>query len=378
MSTIIGTVGAAKASVASATAGGLMHGLLRAVESGMQIKSLADISKPLRVEPLVIIDKSIVNQPYMEDLMKLSLSQFAGYYLQAANMLLGIGRIDTLKVFDSLNPVRSIGGLEHHASNVFDSSQYSRGLPSLESYSKPERPGLIAKVSTESEASITATTPNGEKLYEVDSLAIGKLLNIEVQDPELKKPVKLPVLIRLIPAPIDSDIITHIFTAGGKQSWSHRLFLAKTGQIRMWRDLVLGMDIVDKHFSALVRDKTNTYAEINERRNNNLKKSIMTGRVSMADASNIAIVSTDTLREATNGLYGKIENASVRKAIFDNTYLLMLMVVDQYYSRVTVYHRGLDIPSTYRLDEVQAKERGKGQDITEIFKMFSKQMQTNI
>ena len=102
------------------------------------------------------------------------------------------------------------------------------------------------------------------------------------------------------------------------------------------------MDIVDKHLLWYVI-KTNTYAGINERRNNNLKKSIMTGRVSMADASNIAIVSTDTLREATNGLYGKIENASVRKAIFDNTYLLMLMVVDRYYSRVTV--SGLDIPS---------------------------------
>ena len=49
------------------------EGVIRAIDHG-QINSLADLAKPCRVEPLVIIDKAIANQPYMEDLMKMSLS----------------------------------------------------------------------------------------------------------------------------------------------------------------------------------------------------------------------------------------------------------------------------------------------------------------
>lgn len=371
---------------AGSTFNGLMTGVIRAIDHGMQINSLADLAKPCRVEPLVIIDKAIANQPYMEDLMKMSLSQFAAYYLQAVNMLSNVGRIETLKMFDTLNPNRSMMSLESEG-NVFSSDLYSKGLPSLESFSKPSRPGLIAQAALEDNDG--AKEPKGsqrpdisagatDRILEADNLAVGKLLNVEINDPTSNKMVKLPVLIRMIPAQIDSDTITHIFTAGGKQSWSNRLFLAKTGQIRFWRDLVLGMDIVDQHFNALVKDKTGVYKEISDRRRNNLTKSIASGRVSMADASNVAIVSSETLKKSAGALYGKIEQASVRKTIFDNSYLLMLMVVDQYYQRVTIYHRGLDMASTYRIDEIQIKERGKGQDITEIFKMFSKQMQTNI
>lgn len=363
---------------------GLMAGVMRAVTHGVQINSLADLAKPCRVEPLVIIDKSIVNQPYMEDLMKMSLSQFAAYYLQAVNMLSNVGRIETLKMFDTLNPNRTMMSFESEG-NVFSSELYSKGLPSLEAFSTPAPRGLIAKASLEADGSdeekpkeAPGMSASSDKIMEAENLAVGKLLNVEISDPASKKMVKLPVLIRMIPAPIDSDTITHIFSAGGKQSWSNRLFLAKTGQIRFWRDLVLGMDIVDQHFNALVKDKTGVYKEISDRRRNNLAKSIATGRVSMADASNVAIVSSETLKKSASAMYGKIEQPAVRKAIFDNSYLLMLMVVDQYYQRVTIYHRGLDIASTYRIDEIQMKERGKGQDITEIFKMFSKQMQTNI
>ena len=98
----------------------------------------------------------------------------------------------------------------------------------------------------------------------------------------------------------------------------------------------------------------------------------------MADASNIAIVSASTIKASVNALYGKLDDANTRRKIFDNSYLLMLLVIDERWQRVTIYHRGVDIASSYRIDEVKMAEKSKGQDITEIFRMFSKQMQTNI
>lgn len=57
---------------------------------------------------------------------------------------------------------------------------------------------------------------------------------------------------------------------------------------------------------------------------------------------------------------------------------MILMVVEERLNRVTIYTRGLDMSSTYRIDEVKIAEKNKGSDIGELFKVFNKAMQTNI
>lgn len=366
---------------------GLVTAVARAAHAGLTINSLADLSRPCRVEPITIIDKSIAHQSYMEPVMKYALSQFAGYYLQAANMLLNIKNINTLKVFDTLNPERTFGGLMDVA---FSGEHYKAGLPELHRLEHSDyNRTVFHTISNESRndkpegvPSIAATVGNHDKVNEIPNLAVGKLLDIKINEPENSKnagrTASLPVLIRLVPAPIDSDVISEIFTAGGKQTWGHRLFLAKTGQIRFWRDFVMGSDLIDGHLNALIKDKTGVYSEIYRRRRNNVAKATTTGKVSMGDASNIAIVSSETIKGAARSLYGRLDDMATRRTIFDNSMLLMLIVVDNYHQRLTIYHRGLDISSTYRLDEIEMKERGKGSDIEQLFKMFSKQMHSNI
>jgi len=367
---------------------GLMSTVLNAAKSSMNISSLADLARPCRVEPIAIIDNVLADQPYMQDLMKLATSQFAAYYLQAVNMVLGVGKIDTLKVFDSLNPVRTVGG--DLAGAVFSKESYVDGLPSLEAFSQKIDRRVIAEYSHESFVASLEDgdeTPSGKtnlsaadtgKIYEVENLAVGKLLNVSITDPATKQSAKLPVLIRLVPAVVPSDALTHIFTAGGRDSWSHRFFLVKTGQLTFWRDFVLGQDMIDAHMKALMTDRSGVYKEINDRRRNNISKAVLSNRLSLADASNVAIISSNTLKTTASQLYARMDDMSVREKIFDNSYLLMLLVVDERWGRVTIYHRGIDLSSSYRLDDIKMAEKSKGSDITELFKMFSKQMSTNI
>lgn len=154
--------------------------------------------------------------------------------------------------------------------------------------------------------------------------------------------------------------------------------MVKTGQLRFWQDFVAGQDLIDQHAKALMNDKSGVYKAMLDRRANNAQKAMTSGRVSLADASNIAIVSDTTLKLAGSKLYGKIEQKSVRDAIFENSYLMILMVVEERLNRVTIYTRGLDMSSTYRIDEVKIAEKNKGSDIGELFKVFNKAMQTNI
>ncbi|ABY62981.1 virion structural protein [Pseudomonas phage 201phi2-1] len=395
-------VAAAAAGDVKAIGRELMSTVLTAAKASTRVSSLADLAKPCRVEPITLIDQSIADQPYITDLMKLTVSMFAGYYLQAVNMVMGVGRIDTMKVFDTLNPERSLGGLafESHRAAVYDPATYSNGLPSLEAFSQPMRRGLIAEYSQEKfedawkeDAPFRASLEDGadkedkpprnsisssdaHKIYEAENLAIGKLLNVDVTSDGEKK--KLPVLVKLIPAVVPSDTLVQIFTGGGRDTWAHRMFLVKSGQIQFWRDFVMGQDMIDAHMKALMSDRNGAYKAIMDRRRNNVSKSVQSGRLSLADASNIAIISATTMKKSANTLFAKIEDKNMRDKIFDNSYLLLLMVVDERWGRVTIYHRGVDLSTSYRIEDVKLAEKSKGQDITEIFKLFNKQMHTNI
>jgi hypothetical protein len=424
---MVAPVLAAAAAVATSSAAqiagnALMQTVLNLAKNGLQVSSLADLTKPARVEPLAIVDSTLIEQPYMVSLLKLATSNFAGYYLQAVNMILGVGRIDTLKVLDSLNPDRTLGfdiskmstkgtpSNECFAAAAYDPRVYANGLPSLESFSRRIRPSLLfsleayddedikkveefagkAADAADKKAAEAAKAGWGEgagspksgmsagdnKIHEIENLAVGKLLNVEITDGT--KTAKLPVLIRMIPAAVPPASLVHMFSAGGRDSWAQRMFMVQTGQIKFWRDFVLGQDMIDEHFRALMNDKSGVFKMITDRRRNNSQKALQTGRVSIADASNVAIVSTETLKMATGKLFGKIEQESVRKAIFDNSYLLMLIVVDERWQRVQIWHRGVDLATTHKFDEIERMEKSKGPDITEMFKMFSRSMQTNL
>jgi len=348
------------------TTGHLIVSLSNLVAKGNSISSLADLSRPARVEPLVLVEKSLEGQPYMEDLMKFGLTTFTGYYMQAVSMITNVGKIDTLKVFDSLNPYRSQGSIKDA---VWSNEAYQDGLPKLEAFHQPLEKKLVASLE-DADPSIKAEIPS--KLFEADNLAVGKLINVELKDGD--HTAKIPVLVRLVPVTVPSQALSHIFTAGGRDSWGDRYRLWKGGQISFVRDLIFGMDMVDQHRKALANDSSGALSEITTRRRNNIRKQAMTGTASMADASNIAVITKQTAKEMGRALYGKLENKAIRDKIFDNSYLLVLMVVDDQYERVTVYHRGVDLVTNYSFREIKGMEKNKGQDVTEMFKVFHQMM----
>ncbi len=352
-----------------------LSSLLQAVRNGSDVSSLADLARPARVEPLVMVEQTLQNQPFMESVMKLSLTHFTAYYLQAFNMLMNVGRIETLKVFDSLNPNRSIGIDKQQLlqGTVLSKEDFDMGLPSLEDYDQVIQPGLIASMEN---ASTVGSSAKVEKFYEVESLSVGKLVNVELQDGE--KPVKFPVLIRMLATGVRTDIMTHIFTAGGRDSFGERLQLARAGMIRPVRDLIFGIDLLDEHRRALMNDTSGAYKAITDRRRNNVKKAAMSGVVSAADASNVAIITKETAKLIGQKLYGKLDTTAVRERIFNNSYLLLLVVVDEQYEQVTMYHRGLEIPGKYTFKEIASSEKGRGQDITEVYKMILGSMGSNV
>lgn len=339
----------------------------QAVAAGSRINSLVDVSRPARVEPMVMVEKSLTDQPFMTDVMKFCLTNFTGYWVQAFSLSMNVGRIDTLKVLDALNPNRNSSVVGNVRDAVFSAESYAQGLPSMEAFEQPMDDARLI-VSAEAESG-TVDDESVKKFYEVDNLAIGKLVTVEVRDG--KESAKVPVMIRLVPTEVPSKSLVHIFTATSKnKSFKERYHLWRSGQIRMVRDLMFGMDLIDQHRKALINDSSNVYMTLSKRRSNNVVSAVSSGTPSIADASNIAVITKETAKDMGREMYGKIEQQSVRQKIFDSTYLMMLVVVDERWERLSVYHRGIDQPTEVSFREIKNSEKGKGPDITEILKAY--------
>lgn len=350
------------------------------LKAGQSVSSLADLSKPARVEPICMIDSALNGQPYMPDIMRTALSIFTGYYLQGAAMLMNVGRVETLRVLDSLNPTRSGVSSDDIRNVVWGTEHYRDGLPALEHFNVPaERSNIVATLEAydDGDKSGGKSTPvrqgvdenSIKRLYESENLAVGKLINIEFRDGD--QSAKIPVMIRLVPATVPSKVLTHIFTGvvkntGLKERWQ----LYRAGQLRFGRDLILNMDLIDEHRRVLVNDTTNVYMTINDRRRTNAMKAMATGTLSLADASNIAVISSATAKAMGDELYGKLSDVNLRKKVFDATYLILLIVVDDKWKRVTIYHRGLDQATELSVDDCKSSEKGKGPDIAQILAAY--------
>ena len=71
-------------------------------------KSLIEYTQSTRVEPIVLLDQTAVQLPYIEDVLKVVNSVFAAYYLQAVALSVNVGRVDTVRLLERLNPQRSV------------------------------------------------------------------------------------------------------------------------------------------------------------------------------------------------------------------------------------------------------------------------------
>lgn len=375
MSLMLGSVaGGAAANTTMRLGGSAIKKIVEAVRAGRSISSLADLAKPLRVEPLMLVDQELADHPAMPDISRHALSTYIGYYTLGFSALMQVGRIDTLKVMDAMNPNRSFGSPgKGFREAVFSKESYSMGLPSMESYEQPMDSRVVVSVEAgdKEKRSISGGIDDEtyKKFYEIDDLAVGKLINVELKDG--KEAAKVPVMIRLLPTQVPSKVMTHIFTATSKNAtWKERYHLWRAGQIRLVKDMMLQLDLIDDHRRALMNDTSNAYMAVSQRRTRNILKAGGSGTPSMADASNIAVISKETAKDIGREMHGKLSSLSVRKRIFDSTYLILLIVVDEQWERLTVYHRGLDQASELSFRDIKGAEKGKGPDITEVLKAY--------
>lgn len=351
--------------------------------------SLSDVSKAAQVNPLTIVDDNLRHLEQLKDILQSSCSIYSAYYLQAFHFVHSIKAIKTLRVLDQLNPNR-------------DNRLLSPVAVSSEAFADSGRPRMLGEPTVSLEAS-----DNVKTIYENNNLAVGKILLLNVDEnvsTELTTPetrvttstkdglgtqdvtnqsvtrtenrankATIPVVIRLTPAMVPSETISHIFAFGSKDnSFKERYFLWKAGQIRFFKDLCFNVDQNDRHRRILATDDSGLYQRMIDARNKNSVAALRTGRVSLGEGSSIAILSKATVKRFEREITGRLSSFRVRERLFSQCLLLLIYVVDEDNERVTIYHRGIEDPTTARFSEIVNSEKGKGPDIMDILSTYIK------
>jgi len=181
----------------------------------------------------------------------------------------------------------------------------------------------------------------------------------------------VPVSIRLMASIMPTRSVLSMFTFkdSADMDMKERYHAWKAGRLEFIRDLILCKDLVDKHRTASIKDKDGVYSQILGREASNKRAGLFSGNPSLATASNLAIISSDTVAQIEQALMGKISNFKTRQTIFDNTNLMILAVIDKGWNNITFYHRGMDEVTTVSERDVRSG-KGGGSEVMDVLKAY--------
>ena len=144
----------------------------------------------------------------------------------------------------------------------------------------------------------------------------------------------------------------------------------RSGRLAFVKDLILCNDLIDKRRKAGIKDPPGILQQINNRESKNVVASFMNGRASVATSSNLAILSNETLEEVEMQLNGNFSNHKVRTALFENTNLMILAVVDKAWERVTFYTRGIEASTSSSFKDLKVASKSGGTEVLDIMRAY--------
>lgn len=335
--------------------------------------SLVGVSQSGRVEPICLIDAELNGHSSLSDTLQALQSVFAAYYLRAFAMTTNIGGISVAGRLDPLSTSRNPLNSFIVSNEDYDDKLPMYDKPSLESYGDPyiDKLALEASAATKKESTkIDTGSAKPTDLTDASNLVTGKVVNVKIE--HNGNSVVVPLAIRLNCVYMASNPLAGILNGvGADYSFSERWAQLKHGGISFWRDFVLCQDIIDEHKRNLDEDKTGIYLAMMQRRAANNAASITSGgNVSLNNASNLIVISKETLSMVEAKLGISFDSFNQRQKIFENGYLMLVFVLDRRWGRATLYTRGIKDTTTVSFSDLKSSEKSGGPDIGDILAAF--------
>lgn len=343
---------------------GLMT-LARAASSVMGVvqyakpMSLADAGKLLRIEPRVVIGADCVNYSNITPLMQCLNALYSACWASAADVLFKVDNVRTIRNLDRLNPNRdSTGFLLMGAADMrfehFRMEGYQLSLP---------HDGLRMRNEARS-----ASTNDLQKFI---NLSVGRQLELdigtEVKDGKIIER-RIQVNVRLKPTSVPDEVVASIMVGGNvPRGWQERWRAIMAGELDFVADGMFMRDIYREKMRIGVLDREGVQAAILSEALSNKRYGVLTQAPSLADASNMMVVSTDFVsRELAPKLGGMLTNPQARAKMFDLCPAIIVAELDREKNQCRFYVRN---ESDYALvkDSEMKNYESKSPDVMELF-----------
>ena len=373
-----------------------LDGLINAIQSANSPTSLTEFAKQSMINSRVYIEKNLATDEILTPLMQNIMSLYCGLVFTAVNLNQNICGSKTVR--DISSTVSSAEAFDaRQKSNTFDSAMslmkdYFVGSNKDKSLN---RPYASMKRNSDNDANRTQIISDNRQIdnrnysTKIDSkpssvidpepksvsLPSGRILNIPMLT-DGKSSFNLQLLIQLFPFFIETDVAQEFINLNFTPSFWRRFTQFQAGEISFFKDFIFSCDLREKRMKALIKDKTGGLADmINKQKNavashwmNFLRKP---GTEKINIASTILILNKNSVDKALHKNGIDLKSSSNRKKFFENSYCMMLVVVDQMYNEVDIYYNGIEAVSTFKYEQIKRESKKDSTDLVSIMKSYA-------
>lgn len=348
--------------------GGFITYLPKLVES--RNDNLIEFTQQTRNDFLTLVETDLVSLPIMPDLLDQLQNMVSGYFLQAVSLMTDIDGVDVRERLSRTSTkrdpiedvfgknglgIKALGG----AKSMLGTESFDYGLPRIEhAILQVESESFVAESDSKSSGGVSLGKGAVASLSELSNLSTGKTLEVVFEKNGTKTTV--PVTIRLAVTDTDSETMTQVLSATDPtNTFKGRTRRWKSGELSFWKDLIMCNDIIDENRRLTIKDKSKFYKHMMKRLNKNFLSGTLSLNPSINNASAILVYSADTAKEVALNQGGDLDDFAIRQRIFKSTASMLMVVVNEKWREVTIYHRGIEEYTT--LSESDIKRGAKGQ-----------------
>lgn len=366
-------------------------------------QSLIGATRLTQVEPLCLISSDALTAEVVTDVQQVLLNSFVGYYLRAVSMMAVVDGVQVAKVLDKLAVDRNSDVFLAGLTSAMESYEetltqhlkgYAFGLPMsgqkiaiedsdalsdlannyIDRYidnvdSAPSEMGGKKAGGSGFDGRVDLAKDLNDQLMENANMGVGKLINVTIKVND--QSATIPVMVKLAVSRVPTSTIEQLLTfKRDTNTLTERFHKWRSGRIEFWRDLVLCEDLIREHKKAMIEDTSGVLQEIQRRANNSKLWGLMTANPSINTASNLVIMTEAVAKGVESKLGGKLANFRTREKAFENTYAMIVVVIDRQMERVIFYHRGIEASTNLSFREIKSASKGKGPDIMDILKAY--------
>jgi len=372
--------------IGNTSVGGIQDFLIKYMDlDGDNYKSLTQATRKVQVTSTAYVEDSLVNTDIAVPLMGTLNQIYLGYVLTALNLYNSIGRSKTLsdmvgRVANEGLSIEPIISEEDYIDKFFgknlslslEAKSDNAKIYTVEDTVKHLACGRIIEFEFE-----LGWVDRKEMLKSADELKSDtSVKGFKGEEKYKSGTVTVSLYVSLRPVVLPDKVATQIFELNFPLSFKKRLMQVKTGEIRLFKDFFLSLDLIDKHKKALKVDKSNVLNKFYIEKTKKNKQKIVSNFADQKKnnlASSMIVISKDTYDEVKKNINIDLENANLRQKFFDESFTIMLVIVDEMYEMVDIYYNGIGSNSEIPYKAIKQVGLGKsGVDMADLMKTIAK------